>query len=94
MEWRKVVAYNFSGLFGGSKEEDDDIVDGPAAPKFSDRWKWFGIIERLANGDITKFEEVYKVSYISALNTLSYWKERDDYQARLQKRADMMSKHK
>ena len=81
-------------MFGGRVPEEDDITDGPAAPKFSDRWKWFSIVERLAKGDITKFDEVYKVPYLSALNTLSYWHERDEYQARLQKRQEMMNKHK
>tara|TARA_R110002050_G_scaffold51356_3_gene118116 strand:+ start:99 stop:356 length:258 start_codon:yes stop_codon:yes gene_type:complete len=84
--------YNFSALFNGSKE--DEGQEGPAVPKFSDRWKWFSIIERLANGDITKFNEVYKITYITALNTLSYWKERDEYQERLRKRQEMMNKHK
>jgi hypothetical protein len=79
-------------LFGGGREEDED--DGPAMPTFSDRWKWFSIVERLANGDVTKFEEIYKITYITALNTLSYWKERDDYQERLRKRQEMMSKHR
>tara|TARA_R110000824_G_scaffold93894_2_gene226986 strand:+ start:781 stop:1044 length:264 start_codon:yes stop_codon:yes gene_type:complete len=86
--------FNYSGLFGGVVVEEDDITQGPAAPKFSDRWKWFSIIERLAKGDVTKFEKVYAITYITALNTLSYWKERDDYQERLQKRQDMMNKHK
>lgn len=97
-EWRKIITFNFSGLFKGQQNnddgEDDVLTDGPASPEFDNRWKWFSIIERLANGDITKFNEVYKVSYISALNTLSYWKERDDYQERLRKRQEMMSKHK
>jgi hypothetical protein len=86
--------FNYSGLFSGKVEDEDDITQGVAAPKFSDRWKWFSIIERLAKGDITKFNDVYKVTYLTALNTLSYWKERDDYQERLQKRQDMMNKHK
>lgn len=94
-DWRKVITYNFSGLFSGKKEDDeDDILDGPAAPEFDGRWKWFSMIERLANGDITKFEEVYKIPYISALNTLSYWHERDQYQERLRKRQEMMNKHR
>lgn len=42
-----------------------------------DKWVWFGIIEKLALGDITKFEEVYKQNYISALNLLMYWKEKE-----------------
>ena len=85
--------YNYSALFSGNQDEDD-TANQPSAPKFSDRWKWFSIIERLAGGDITKFNEVYKVTYISALNTLSYWHERDQYQERLRKREEMMRKHK
>ena len=86
--------YNYSALFKGVEEDEEQVQNQPSAPKFSDRWKWFSIIERLAGGDITKFKEVYEVTYISALNTLSYWHERDQYQERLQKRQDMMNKHK
>ena len=94
-EWRKVIMFNYSALFGGIRnEDDDDIKQGPAAPTFSSKWKWFSIIERLSDGDITKFETVYRVSYISALNLLSYWKEKDDYNERLRRRQEMMSKHK
>jgi hypothetical protein len=89
-----VIAFNYSGLFSGVVTDDDDITQGPSAPKFSDRWKWFSIIERLAKGDVTKFEEVYAITYITALNTLSYWHEKDEYQQRLQKRQDMMNKHR
>ena len=84
--------FNFSALFNPLEEEEE--INAPAVPKFSDRWKWFSIIERLANGDVTKFNEIYKLTYITALNTLSYWKERDDYQERLRRRQEMMSKHK
>tara|TARA_R110002049_G_scaffold52080_1_gene146306 strand:- start:50 stop:304 length:255 start_codon:yes stop_codon:yes gene_type:complete len=83
--------FNYSALFKGAEEEEEE---GPAVPQFSDRWKWFSIIERLAKGDVTKFNDVYKITYITALNTLSYWHERDEYQNRLQKRQDMMNKHK
>ena len=59
--------FNYSALFSGNNEEDE--IDAPSMPQFSDRWKWFGMIERL-------------------------WHERDEYQNRLQKRQDMMNKHK
>jgi len=36
-------------------------------------------------GDITKFDAVYDQNYISALNLLSYWKERDDFMAQMEK---------
>ena len=41
------------------------------------RWSWFAMIEKLAKGDVTKFDEIYKTNYILALNLLSFWKERD-----------------
>ena len=41
------------------------------------RWSWFSMIEKLANGDITKFEAVSNTNLILSLNLLLYWKERD-----------------
>lgn len=42
------------------------------------RWSWFALIERLANGDITKFDSVAEQNFILALNLLSFWKETDE----------------
>lgn len=39
------------------------------------RWSWFALIEKLAKGDITKFDEVTNQNFITCLNLLSYWKE-------------------
>lgn len=50
------------------------------------RWSWFAMVEKLANGDITKFDLIYKQNFISCLNLLSYWKERDAYKAELMKK--------
>lgn len=94
--FRDVLLFNYSGLFGGNKEEEGDteFETEIGKPIFSNRWKWFSIIERLANGDITKFDEVTKQPLISALNLLSYWKEKDDYQDRLRRRDELRRKHK
>lgn len=48
------------------------------------RWSWFAMIEKLANHDITKFNEVGKQNFISCLNLLSYWKEKDAEQRRIE----------
>lgn len=48
------------------------------------RWAWFGILEKLADGDITKFDEVSRMNFILCLNLLSYWKERDAKIAKMQ----------
>ena len=86
--------FNYEGLFNTTQVDEEVEEDGPAVPTFSNRWKWFSMIERLAGGDVTKFEEVYDVSYLTALNTLSYWKEKDDYENMMRKRQEMMNKHR
>lgn len=48
------------------------------------RWSWFALIEKLANKDITKFDEVCDQNFISCLNLLSFWKERDSEMKRLE----------
>lgn len=63
-----------------SFDEEEDNDNG-----FSPRWKWFSLIEKMAQGDITKFEDVYKQNFIAALNLLSYWKERDEYLKEVEK---------
>jgi hypothetical protein len=60
-------------------EDDYEIDEDEEDNGLDKKWLWFGIIERLANGDITKFNEIYKQNYIAALNLLSYWKEKQNY---------------
>lgn len=43
------------------------------------------MIEKLSNGDITKFDEVTKQNFILSLNLLSYWKERDELEEKIKK---------
>lgn len=50
------------------------------------RWDWFAVIEKLAGGDITKFEAVENQYFILALNLLSYQKERDEQQKKMNKK--------
>ena len=49
------------------------------------RFGWLAIVEKLARGDITKFEEVTNQNYIACLNLLSFWKEREAIQNRINK---------
>jgi hypothetical protein len=44
----------------------------------SHKYRWIAFMDRLADGDITRHEEVYRCGYIETLNLLSYWKIRDD----------------
>jgi len=49
------------------------------------RWSWYAVIEKLANGDITKFKEVNNQNFINCLNLLSYWKEKEAIEERTRK---------
>lgn len=55
------------------------------------RWSWFALIEKLAKGDVTKFDEVCRQNFIMCLNLLSYWKEKEQEIKRLE---DQQKQHK
>jgi len=52
------------------------------------------LVEKLANGDITKFDEVYKQNYILALNLLTYWRLRDEQYEKQMKMQELKLKNK
>lgn len=92
--WHSIILSSYSGLFGISNSNDDEEdTKQVSGPKMDDRWRWYSIVEKLAGGDITKFDEIYKQSYINCLNLLSYWKEKNDYEESVRRRQEMMSKH-
>jgi hypothetical protein len=41
------------------------------------RWTWLACIDKLAQGDITKFDAVCRQNFIACLNLLSYWLEKE-----------------
>lgn len=43
------------------------------------------LIDRLADGDITKFAQIYQIPYREALNLLNYWLVRDKAQEQARK---------
>lgn len=91
-EWRKKILFKeFKGLFVGGEEEqeaEDEFTienkQGEVDTSFN-RWSWFALVEKLAQGDPLKFEQIYELNWIFALNTLAFWKERDKWQAAQQK---------
>lgn len=44
---------------------------------------WIAMVDRLANGDITKHDQIYKTNYIECLNLLAYYYHRDKYIERI-----------
>lgn len=69
------------------KEKERELTQGFG------RWNWFSIIEKLAQGDITKFDDIYKQNYILALNLLAYWKEKDIEEEKIKKAQQQQMKN-
>ena len=44
-----------------------------------ERYSWIAMIERLAGGDITKFDAVYQMSVEESYYLMEYWKVRDEW---------------
>lgn len=37
------------------------------------------MVDRLADSDITKFDQIYERNYLECLNLLAYWREKDNF---------------
>ena len=74
-DWEKGIIYNYKTLYeeGGDKKRD------PWAPIIPEQFNWLAMVDRLANGDITKHDSIYEQNWISCLNLLAYYKARDKY---------------
>lgn len=57
------------------------------AKKGFGRWSWYAMVDKLADGDITKHEAIYNLNFISCLNHLSYLKEKAAEDKRIQEQS-------
>ena len=37
------------------------------------------MVDRLAGGDLTKFDQIYERNYIECLNLMAYWRGKDNF---------------
>ena len=81
-KWEQVIQREYKGLFSRSVESEDRGISQVSIDK---RWSWLAMVDRLANGDITKHDEIFERNYIECLNLLSYWHERDLYMKEVNK---------
>lgn len=51
---------------------------------FHDRWGWYGVVKRLSNNDLTKFETITEMNLYNILNDLSFEKESDDIRRQIE----------
>lgn len=85
-----MINTNYSDMFGSGTTVDEG--GNPFRIEIDNRLRWISMIDRLASGDITRHDEIYKKNYIECLNLMSFWHQRDRYQEQLRKEQEMRSK--
>jgi hypothetical protein len=80
----------------GTGDDEQGVEEEPQEEEntFGKKWKWYGMIDKLAMGDITKYDNIYKLNYILCLNKLSFEKEKQDIIDKMQKAEMQRQKNK
>lgn len=89
-----MIFYNYEGYFGKQRkqEETEDQDDKPVRPATTrtfnyQKWQWHLMVDKLVKELNMKPEEVFGMNWISALNWLSMYKEKDDIQREQKKKS-------
>ena len=61
-------------------------INQVAVDEMPDHLNWIAMVDRLANGDITKYDAIYKLPYAECLTTMAYWHHRDRYNNSINKK--------
>ena len=83
MEFRKRIIDSYAYLFGtADKDEQEDANEFSEQAQFGKQWGWYQSIYSLAQGDITRFENITKLTAHECFMMLSFLKEKNDIEAR------------
>lgn len=70
MEFRNRIIEAFPSLFKQSDGNQND--DFSIETQFSTKWGWYISIDRLAQGDVRRFDEITKLQLLKCLNKLDF----------------------
>ena len=82
MDFRKRIGGTYDSLFGEGIKDND--FGGRS--QFAAKWGWYQSIVHLANGDVTKLDEVTGTNVHQCLRKLSFDKEKAEIEAQELKR--------
>ena len=60
---------DFGIIYDGTAEGNEDAI---ATKSFAEKWSWFGVFYRLAEGKIVNLDKITKLNLFEALTWLSY----------------------
>lgn len=79
MEFRNGIIDSYDGVFGGGDEYS-------VQANFARKWGWYSSFYALAKGDVTKFEDVARISIHTAMMYLEFEKEKIETEQRMLKK--------
>ena len=83
MEFRKRVIAGYPELFGEGDEDEQGIAnDFSETTQFAKRWGWYQSIYGLAQGDVTRFDEVTELRLTKCLTYLVFEKQKNEIERR------------
>ena len=77
MEFRSGLVENYDELFGQGGNTSLDAVS-----QFSTKWGWYNSIYGLAQGDITRYEDITKLGVHECFMMLSFMKDKAEVEAK------------
>ena len=77
MEFRSGLVESYDELFGQGGNTSLDAVS-----QFSTKWGWYNSIYGLAQGDITRFENITKLGVHECFMMLSFMKDKAEVEAK------------
>ena len=84
LRFRDRVIESFPSLFGETDQQNEDLS---AQGGFGKKWGWYQSIYGLAQGDISKFDEVTKQALFKCLMYLTFEKEKNELEAAMIKKS-------
>ena len=72
MQYREKIYREYGIIFG---EEDSGTEEGSIGLTIADKYGWYIMIHKIAEGDFLKIDKVVKEPITAALNWMSYTKE-------------------
>ena len=81
MEFRQQIIRDFAIIFDATHKGNEQVG---TSEQFADKWNWFGVMYRLADGKIVNLERVTKLNLMECFTWLSY-----ETDLKLNKQADL-----
>tara|TARA_R100000093_G_C1899841_1_gene59537 strand:+ start:125 stop:382 length:258 start_codon:yes stop_codon:yes gene_type:complete len=69
LDFRKRIVEDFAVVFNAESNEDDKRI---VSESFAEKWSWFGVMYRLAGGQIVNLDKITRLNLLECLTWLSF----------------------